>query len=490
MFTEEDVAGRTVLPEGEILFRDRAGVRELLASLDDQVLVEVQHPFDIVHPRDDDPAEAASRFADAFRSIAWSDEAQRLVDFASAWNADDVVSALHVRGGDIVSGDWRHSMYYGKYMPLPYVTHAAEELTRGARPLLVLSDNAKLLAWLRRRFDSIVTAADIVPGVRPTSRHVAGVRGHPRDVALWLHLRTLGQRLQHAGVPGRLSPHHSRRSPRAHGTGTHRPVLGDPAGRTGPDRVPCSCGPLWHATSPGSSTCSAMPCPWASSSIWLVERQHSTRTPSASPPGWPNWRPCTGTGRKRPRQPPPPSTWVGPSRQTPMCWSNRWPHRWRSSVSSSPWGSSVHRAPSAACADALSPPHHPGQATRQHHVRPQGNAVFDSVGARDAGLRVREPCRRGELTGPRRYRRVALRGGRRRASHPGSPQRRVGRRSAGDGIVPRTGSGCARRRHHFPGGGAQFGSSRHPSLPSHRPFADARAARTGRKSGATRTRSP
>jgi hypothetical protein len=164
LFTEEEVASRPVLPEGEILFRDRAGVRELMASLDDQALVEVQHPFDIVRPRDDDPAEAASRFADAFRSIAWSDEAQRLVDFASAWNADDVASALHVRGGDIVSGDWRHSMYYGKYMPLPYVTYAAEELTRGARPLLVLSDNAMLLAWLRRRFDSIVTAADIVPG--------------------------------------------------------------------------------------------------------------------------------------------------------------------------------------------------------------------------------------------------------------------------------------------------------------------------------------
>ncbi len=162
-FTEEDLRGRTVLPEGEILFRDRTGARERFAALDEQVFVEIHHPFDIVRPRDDDPAEAARRFIDAFHSIEWSDEARRLVDLASAWG-DEVISALHVRGGDIVSGGWRHSMYYGKYMPLPYVTYAVEELSRGASHLLVLSDNAMLLAWLRRRFDSIVTAADVVPG--------------------------------------------------------------------------------------------------------------------------------------------------------------------------------------------------------------------------------------------------------------------------------------------------------------------------------------
>ncbi len=163
-FTEEDLRGRTVVPEGEIIFRDRTGAREHFAALDEQVLVEIQHPFDIVRPRDDDPTEAARRFIDAFHSIEWSDEARRLVDFASAWNTDEVISALHVRGGDIVSGGWRHSMYYGKYMPLPYVTYAVEELSRGAGHVLVLSDNALLLAWLRRRFDSIVAAADIVPG--------------------------------------------------------------------------------------------------------------------------------------------------------------------------------------------------------------------------------------------------------------------------------------------------------------------------------------
>jgi hypothetical protein len=163
-FTEEDLRGRTVLPEGEILFRDRADVHERLAGLNEQVLVEIQHPFDIVRPRDDDPAQAARRFIDAFGSIGWSDDAGRLVDFAFAWNAGEAISALHVRAGDIVSGLYRHSMYYGKYVPLAYVTHAAEALSRGPGRLLVLSDNELLLTWLRCRFDSIVTAAEIVPG--------------------------------------------------------------------------------------------------------------------------------------------------------------------------------------------------------------------------------------------------------------------------------------------------------------------------------------
>jgi len=162
--TEEDLRGRTVLPEREILFRDRTDVRELLAGMDEQVFVQIHDPFDVVRARDDDPTEAARAFVDAFRSIEWSDEAQRLVDFVAGWNADEAISALHVRGGDIVSGRWRHSMYYGKYMPLPYVAYAAEELSRRAGHLLVLSDNAMLLSWLRRRFDSVVTAAEIVPG--------------------------------------------------------------------------------------------------------------------------------------------------------------------------------------------------------------------------------------------------------------------------------------------------------------------------------------
>ena len=163
-FTEEDLHGRTVLPEGEIVFRDRAGIREHLAGLNEHVLVEIQDPFAIVRPLDDDPAEAARRFREAFFSIGWSDEARRLVEFASAWNADEIISALHVRAGDIVSGDWRHSMHYGKYMPLPYIVYAAEELSRRAGHVLALSDNAMVLAWLRHRCDDVVTAADVIPG--------------------------------------------------------------------------------------------------------------------------------------------------------------------------------------------------------------------------------------------------------------------------------------------------------------------------------------
>jgi hypothetical protein len=163
-WTEADLRGRALLPEGEIVYRDRAGVRDHVADMDGPVLVEIQHPFAVVCPRDDDDAEAATRFIDTFHSIGWSDDARRLLDFASSWNTDESISVLHVRGGDIVSGCWRHDMYYGKYMPLPYITYAVDELSRRSGQLLVMSDNASLLEWLRRDSDSVVTAADIVPG--------------------------------------------------------------------------------------------------------------------------------------------------------------------------------------------------------------------------------------------------------------------------------------------------------------------------------------
>jgi hypothetical protein len=163
-WTEANLRGRTLLPEGEVIYRDRAGVRDHLADVDGPVLVEIQHPFAVVRPRDDGDAEAAERFIDAFHSVGWSDDARRLVDFASSWNTDERISVLHVRGGDIVSGRWRHDMYYGKYMPLPYVTYAMDALSRRTGRLLVMSDNASLLEWLRRHSDAVLTAADIVPG--------------------------------------------------------------------------------------------------------------------------------------------------------------------------------------------------------------------------------------------------------------------------------------------------------------------------------------
>jgi hypothetical protein len=162
--TQEDLQGHAVVPEGEILDRDRTGVRDYLTDMDEQVFVEINDPFAILRPRNDDEAVAARRFIDAFHSIGWSDEARRLIEFASSWNADEVISTLHVRGGDIVSGPWRHNMYYGKYMPLPFVTYAVHELSRRAGQLLVMSDNASLLEWLRRDSDSVLTAAAIVPG--------------------------------------------------------------------------------------------------------------------------------------------------------------------------------------------------------------------------------------------------------------------------------------------------------------------------------------
>ena len=298
-FTEEDLRGRAVFPEGEILFRDRAGVRELFAGLDGPVLVEIQHPFDIVRPGDDNPDEAARRFTDAFHSIEWSDEARRLVDLTSAWNADEVISALHVRGGDIVSGPWRHSIYYGKYMPLPYVTYAVEELSREAGHLLVLSDNSMLLAWLRRRFDSTSTAGDIVPGYDQLPvglRAVADVLATSRCGALYGPSDSAFSTLA-ASVGGRRVKPANRLVP----PGEERTVMYSGIRRAESDLAE------WPFLRPFV----AREIDWYlavfGDAVPLGEQLRLARRAAALDPdsmavtaGWPSSRPCTATGRRRP----------------------------------------------------------------------------------------------------------------------------------------------------------------------------------------------
>ena len=161
---EEDIGDRPVVYERDLVGLDRQEVQTRLAGLDGPVFVEIKDPFGIVQFMDDDPGEAAKRFRACFRAMEWSDDARRLIDVTSALGMTEDVCALHIRAGDIVSGDWRHTMYYGKYMPLPFVMHAIERLSRGGeRRVLLISDNDPLLRWLRSRFPTVSTMTDLIP---------------------------------------------------------------------------------------------------------------------------------------------------------------------------------------------------------------------------------------------------------------------------------------------------------------------------------------
>ena len=161
---EKDIRDRPVMFERDLVGLDRQEARSRLAGHDEQVFVEIKDPFDIVHFRDDDPVEAATRFRACFYAMEWSNEARRLLDVTTGWDATQDVSALHIRAGDIVFGDWRHTMYYAKYMPLAFVLNAIEQLSHGGEQrVLLISDNTALICWLRSRFPAVSTMTDIIP---------------------------------------------------------------------------------------------------------------------------------------------------------------------------------------------------------------------------------------------------------------------------------------------------------------------------------------
>jgi len=130
-----------------------------------RTFVEVDEIFDAVGGPGESQAAARERFKRCFDRIGWSREVQRLIDFSRSWPGQGAIAALHVRAGDIVDGVWRHVLVHEKYSPTPFVHEAVRTLTdEGRRPILVLSDNADYLAWLKERSPSVITTAEAIPG--------------------------------------------------------------------------------------------------------------------------------------------------------------------------------------------------------------------------------------------------------------------------------------------------------------------------------------
>ena len=96
------------------------------------------------------------------------------------------MAAVHVRAGDIVEGDWRQVLQHEKYVPTPFIEHAIGVLSR-EQTVLILSDNAMYLDWLRTRLPSVVTADRIIPGYDGLSE----IHRALADILLLSHCRTI-----------------------------------------------------------------------------------------------------------------------------------------------------------------------------------------------------------------------------------------------------------------------------------------------------------
>jgi len=163
--SEASVGSRAILTDHELVTMDIDDVRTRLASTGSSPWVEIQDPFRITRFASESADIARARFIRCFHSIEWESSVQDLVDRVSALPEHVGRAGVHARAGDVVIGEWRQTQWYGKYTPLPYVTGVIEQLGRsGDGSVLVLSDNTRLLGWLRESFPAVVRAVDLIPG--------------------------------------------------------------------------------------------------------------------------------------------------------------------------------------------------------------------------------------------------------------------------------------------------------------------------------------
>ncbi len=160
-----ELEGRTPIPDWEIVAMEELDARAELERTGASGFIEVSEIFAISRLAGETSATARARFSRCFHEIGWSAKVLDLIAVCSRLAGIDRLSAVHVRAGDIVTGDWRHLIAHEKYTPTPYIEDAIERLADGGRnPVLVLSDNDRYLGSLKQRFTTVMTASEIVPG--------------------------------------------------------------------------------------------------------------------------------------------------------------------------------------------------------------------------------------------------------------------------------------------------------------------------------------
>ena len=104
---------------------------------------------------------AKKRFVAGFYEIGWSPAIKKLL----ANEACIGFEAIHMRAGDIINGAWCQSWPVEKYLPTAYVEFIIREsAAKSHLPMVVFSDNEEYVNWLRKKFKTVQTSAEMVPG--------------------------------------------------------------------------------------------------------------------------------------------------------------------------------------------------------------------------------------------------------------------------------------------------------------------------------------
>ena len=158
-----DCAGRAVRPAPTSL--SLADAKELCRTANAASMIDIDACFEVLAFADESADAAQERYRAALRQLGWSRTSQAILASVSEISHLREHSAIHIRAGDIVTGDWQQFVPVDKYIPTPYVKFAIEMLSGPNRsPVVVVSDNDSYVSFLKSCFDVIRTPGDFVAG--------------------------------------------------------------------------------------------------------------------------------------------------------------------------------------------------------------------------------------------------------------------------------------------------------------------------------------
>ena len=142
-----------------------ADAKEFCRTANAAAMIDIEACFEVLKFADESADAAQARYRAGLREFGWSRASQAIIDSVSGISRLRGYSAIHVRAGDIVTGDWRQFLPVEKYTPTPYVEFAIENLSGTNRsPVVVVSDNDAYVRFLKSCFDMVLTPGDIVAG--------------------------------------------------------------------------------------------------------------------------------------------------------------------------------------------------------------------------------------------------------------------------------------------------------------------------------------
>ena len=151
---------RVVLPNLRGLSLEEA--KELCRAATTNSVIKINGCFNVHAFANEPPETALARFRVGLSEIGWSHTLHALIESISGEKYPRGYSAIHVRAGDLVNGDWRQFVKVEKYMPMAYLEFAIETLSApDGSPVVLVSDNEPYSRCLKTR-SNLIRPADIV----------------------------------------------------------------------------------------------------------------------------------------------------------------------------------------------------------------------------------------------------------------------------------------------------------------------------------------